>query len=67
MWISEKGIKMCATVEPHNIRDMTKDIEQAEMRLKASMPRNITLLLSSTSSAVDESASGPSEPKKRRE
>jgi len=45
---------------------MTKDMEQAEMRLKASMPRNITLHLSSTSSAAGRSASGPSKPKKRR-
>ena len=40
---------------------MTKKIEQAKMRLKASMLKNETLSLSSTSSADDESASGPSE------
>jgi len=67
MRISGQAIKMCATVKPHNIRDITKEMEQAEMRLKASMPRDVTLPISSTSSVVGESASGPSAPKKRRE
>jgi len=34
MRISEQGIKMCETVKPHNIRDMTKEMEEAEMRLR---------------------------------
>ena len=57
---------MCVTVKPHNRRDMTKEMEQMKMIRKASMPRNITLPLSSTSSAACESTSGPNEPKKRR-
>ena len=57
---------MCATVKPHSIWDMKKEMEQAEMRLKAFMPRTVTLPLSLMSSAADGSASGPSEPKKRR-
>ena len=65
MWISRREIKMCATVKPHNTKDMTKDMEQAKKRLKASISRNITLSLSSTSSAASGSASGPSELKKR--
>jgi len=56
---------MCATIKPHNIRNMTKEMEQAKMRLKASMYRTITLSLSSTSSATGGGASGPSEAKKR--
>ena len=52
---------MCQSVNLHNIREMTKEIEQTEMRLKAFMPRSITLPLSSTSSATGGSASGPSE------
>ena len=60
------GIKMNQSVKSHNIRDMTKEMEQAEMRLKAFMPRTVTLPLSLMSSAADGSASGPSEPKKRR-
>ena len=36
------------------------------MRLKAFMPRNVILPLSSTSSATGENASGPSELKNRR-
>ena len=66
MQISEQRIKMCATVKSHNTRDMTKEIEQAKMRLKISMPRNVTLNLSSMSSATGGSASVPREPKKRR-
>jgi len=31
---SKQGVKMCATIKPHNIRDMTKEMEQAEMRLR---------------------------------
>ena len=54
------------TIKPHSIRGMTKDMEQAEMKLRTSMPRNVTLHLSSMSSAVGENASGPSEPKKLR-
>ena len=57
---------MCATVKPHNIRDMTKEMEQVKMRLKASMPRDVTLLISSTLSVAGGSANGPSAPKKRR-
>jgi len=57
---------MCATVKPHDTRDMTKEMEQAKMRLKASMPRNVTLPISSTSSMAGESASDPNAPKKRR-
>jgi len=45
---------------------MTKEMEQAEMRLKASMPRDVTLPISSTLNVVGGSASGPSAPKKRR-
>ena len=45
---------------------MTKEMEQAKMRLKASMPRGIILPISSTSSVAGGSASGPSAPKKRR-
>ena len=45
---------------------MTKEMEQAEMRLKASMSRDIILPISSTSSVAGKSASGPSAPKKRR-
>jgi len=56
---------MCAMVKPHNIRDMTKAMEQAEMRLKASIPRDVTLSISLTSSVTSGSASGPSVPKKR--
>ena len=52
-------------VKPRNIKDMTKDMEQAEMKLKASMPKSVTLHLSSTSSVAGGSASGPSAPKKR--
>jgi len=33
-------------------KDMTMDKEQAEMKLKASMPKNVNLHLSSTSSAT---------------
>ena len=66
MRISGQEIKMCATVKPHNIRDMTKEMEQAEMRLKAFMPMDVTLPISSTSSMAGGSASGPSAPKKRR-
>jgi len=58
--------KMCITVKPHNIRDMTKDMEQVEMKIKASMPKKVTLSLCSPSSAASESASDPSELKKRR-
>jgi len=57
---------MCATIKPHNIRNVTKEMEQAKMRLKVSMCRTITLSLSSTSSAAGGGASGPSEAKKRR-
>ena len=57
---------MCVTVKPYNTRDMTKEVEQAKMRLKVYMPKNITLPLSLTSSAADGSTSGPSELKKRR-
>ena len=56
---------MYAMVKPHNIRDMTNEIEQAKMRLKVSMLRSVTLPLSSMLSATGDSASGPSEPKKR--
>jgi len=66
MRISGQEIKMCVTVKAHNIRDMTKELEQAEIRLKASMPRDVTLKISSTSSMVGGSASGPSAPKKIR-
>ena len=65
MRISGQKIKMCATIKPHNMRDMTKEMGQAKMILKASMPRNVTLPLFSTSSVIGKSASGPSEPKKR--
>jgi len=37
MQTSGQGIKICATVKP---RDMTKEMEQAKMRLKAFMPRD---------------------------
>jgi len=57
---------MCATVKPHNIRDMTKEMEQAEMRLKASILRDITLPISSILSVAGESVSGLSALKKRR-
>ena len=53
---------MCPTFKLHNIRDMTKEIEQAEMRLKTFIPRSVTL---SISSVAGESASGPSEQKNR--
>ena len=56
---------MCATVKPQYIRDMTQEMKQAEMKLKASMPRSVTMPLSSTSCATGGSTS-PSEPKKRR-
>jgi len=46
-------------VKTHNIRDMVKEMEQAKMRLKASMPRDVTLPISSTSSVAGGSASGP--------
>jgi len=36
------------------------------MRLKASMPRDVTLKISSTSSVASGSVSGPSVPNKRR-
>ena len=52
-------------VKPHNIRDMTKKMEQAKIKLKASIPNNVTLPLSSTLGAAGGNASGPSEPKKR--
>jgi len=42
---------MCATVKSHNIRDMTKEMEQEKMRLKVSIHRNVILHLSSMSSA----------------
>jgi len=57
---------MCAMVKPHHISGMTKDIEQVKIRLKASILRNITLPLFSTSSVIGVSASSLSEPKKRR-
>ena len=57
---------MCVTVKLHNIKDMMKDMEQAKMKLKVSMFRNVALSLSSISSAAGKSASGPSELKKRR-
>ena len=63
MRISGQGIKMCATDKPLNIRDMTKEMEQAEMRLKASILRNVTLPLSSTSNAAG--TGSPSESKMR--
>ena len=66
MRISEQRIKMRATVKPHNIRDMTKEMEQEKMRLKVFMPRDVRLPISSTSSVAGRSASGPSAPKKRR-
>jgi len=66
MRISRQRIKMSATVKPHNIRGMTKEMKQAEMRLKAFMPGDVTLPISSTSSVVDGSSSGSSSPKKRR-
>ena len=66
MRISGQRIKMCATIKLHNIRDMTKEMEQAEMRLKVSMPRDVTLSIFSTSSVAGRSASGPSAPKKGR-
>jgi len=57
---------MFQSVKHHNIRDVTKEMEQAKLRLKASMPRTVTLPLSSTSSAAGGSASGLSELKRRR-
>jgi len=45
-------------LNPHNIRDMTKKMEQVKMRLKTSMPRDITLPISSTSN--DQSVVGGS-------
>jgi len=66
MRISEQEIKMCATVKPHNIKDIIKEMEQAEMRLKAFMPRDVRLSISSTSSVTDGSARGPSALKKRK-
>ena len=45
---------------------MTKKMEQMEMRLKASMSKDVTLPISSMSSVAGESASGPSVPKKGR-
>jgi len=65
MWISGQGIKKCATVKPHNIRDMIKEMKQAKMKLKAFMSRFITLPISSTSSAASGSTNGPRAPKKR--
>ena len=65
MQISEQGIKMCVMVKPHNVRDVTKEMEQAKMRLKVSMPRDVILSISSTSSVASGSASSPSAPKKR--
>ena len=66
MRISGQKIKMCVTVKPHNIMDMTKEMEKEKMRLKASMPRDITVPISSTSNVAGGSASDPSAPKKRR-
>jgi len=37
---------MCAMVKPHIIKDMTKEMEQTEMRLKAFIPRDVTLPIS---------------------
>jgi len=54
---------MCVS---HNIRDMIKEMEHSEMRLKASISRTVTLSISSTSNATGESSSDPSESKKRR-
>ena len=59
------------SVKSHNIRDMTKEIEQAEARVKASMSRTATLPTSSTSSTTGGSTFGSmpdiaSKPKWRR-
>jgi len=62
---SGQGIKICATVKAHNIRDIIKEMEQAKMRLKVFMPRDVTLPISSTSSVVGGSTSGLSALKKR--
>ena len=56
---------MCTIVKPYNIRDMTKKMEQAKMRLKVSISRSVTLPISSTLSAAGGSANSPSAPKKR--
>ena len=65
MRISGQGIKMCATVKSHNTKGMTKKMEQAELRLKAFMSRNVTLPFSSTSSVAGGSTSGLNELKRR--
>jgi len=46
MQISRQEMEMCATVKSYNVRDMTKEMEQAEMRLKTFMLRTVTLPLS---------------------
>ena len=43
------------------------EMEQTEMILKASMPKDVTLTISSTLSVASGSASDPSAPKNRRE
>jgi len=65
---------MCSSVKFHNIRDTTKDMEQVEARVKASMSRTVTLPTSSSSSMAGGRGSAsasmsriPSEPKRRRE
>ena len=62
---------MCSSVKSHNIRDMTKEMEQIEARVKASMFRTVTLSTFSTSSTIKRSANAsmphiPSKPKRRR-
>ncbi|XP_020266352.1 uncharacterized protein LOC109841825 [Asparagus officinalis] len=59
---------MCKGVKPHNMRDMQIDMDQAEARPMASIPRTITLLgslTSSTASVSQSMPSRPSEPKRR--
>ncbi|XP_020267247.1 uncharacterized protein LOC109842776 [Asparagus officinalis] len=69
MRTSGQGIKVCKGVKPHNMRDMQADMDQAEARVMASMPRTVTLPGSSASSAAAGSQRMPSrlsEPKRRR-
>ena len=58
MRISGQGIKMCAMIKPHNIRNTIKKMEHAEMKLKTFKPRNVTLSISSTSSVAGGNANG---------
>ena len=51
---------MCSDVKPHHVNDMKKVMEQAELKVKASMSRLVGLPTSSSSISLR-----PSEAKKR--